>query len=85
MTWNFINGWNISVNKVRQTLYIVGLLLWYGQAYADEGQSEQPSMALLEFLGDAENIDGEWIDPLNMIELHSNGQQTGQQEKQDDD
>ena len=71
--------------KVRLAIYIIGLLLWYVQAYADGGQTEQPSMELLEFLGDAENIDGEWLDPLNMIELHDNEQPTTQQEKQAND
>lgn len=85
MSWSFINGWNIKVMRVRQAVYVIGLLLCYVQAHADEGQSEQPSMELLEFLGDAENIDGEWIDPLNMIELQDYEQQAKQQETQDND
>ena len=73
------------MNKARQAVYIVGLLFWYIQVSADDNQTDQPSMELLEFLGGAENIDGEWLDPLNMIELQDNEQQTTQQEKQDHD
>jgi len=81
VTWSFINGWHIRMSRVRQAVYILGLLFWHVQGYTDEGQTEQPSIELLEFLGDGENIDGEWLDPLNMSELHDNEQPTTQQEK----
>lgn len=71
--------------RARQAVYFIGLLFWVMQANADEEQTELPSMELLEFLGGAENIDGEWVDPLDMIELQSDEQQTGQLEKQDND
>ena len=71
--------------KARQAIYFIGLLSWFIQANADEEQTELPSMELLEFLGNAEKIDGEWLDPLDMIELQSDEQQTGQLEKQDND
>ena len=73
------------MNRVKQAVYIIGLLFWYLQASADEGSKALPSMELLEFLGDAENIDGEWVDPLNMIELQDAKQQTEQQETQEND
>lgn len=73
------------MNRVRQFIYIVGLLLWYIQAQADEQQTEQPSMDLLEFLGSAERVDGEWLDPLNMLELMIDKQQTSQQEGHEND
>lgn len=71
--------------RVRQAIYFFGLLLWYAQIFAEETQSELPSMELLEFLGDAENIDGEWIDPLNMVELQDNEPQASRQENQEND
>ncbi len=89
-TWSFtgisifINGWCTRVIRVRQAIYLLGLLLWFYQLSAEE-QDELPSMELLEFLGDAENIDGQWLDPLNMIELRDNEQASGQQEKRDED
>lgn len=55
--------------KVKQTIYLIILLIWNTHVTGDERQAELPSTELLEFLGDGENVDGEWMDPLHMIEL----------------
>ena len=49
-----------------------GLLLLLGlMSLAPAGAedvAEEPSMELLEFLGDWETQDGEWLDPLQLLE-----------------
>lgn len=72
------------------------LLLWLGllttglAATGDEHQKpidgapvERPSLALLEFLGSFESIDGEWVDPLSLpVELDD---EQVEEKKLDDD
>ena len=57
------------MNRANHTVYLLGLLLCCAQAAAEENQAEQPSMELLEFLGEAAQVDGQWLDPLNMVEI----------------
>lgn len=85
MTWSFINGWKRNVNRVRASAYLLGLLILCQQVLAEESQADQPPMELLEFLGSAEMIDGEWLDPLYMMDLQASEPQAGQQEKQDNE
>ena len=73
------------MNRVNQAVYFLGLFLWCALATADEADTELPSLELLEFLGEAEKIDGEWLDPLNMIELQPDRQMNRQQENQDNE
>ena len=73
------------MSRVRQAIYCLGLLLWTVSIQAEESEQEQPSMELLEFLGGAEKIDGEWVDPLNMIELQEDEQRTEQQENHENE
>jgi len=82
VTWSFINGWNNSVNRANRAVYLLGLLLCSVQAAAEESQAEQPSMELLEFLGEAAQVDGRWLEPLNMIEIQDIERQGEQAEGQ---
>ena len=50
----------------RYRLFVI-VLLSIGLAQADE--SELPSLELLEFLTEATQIDGQWMDPVRMNEL----------------
>lgn len=40
-------------------------------AYAAQPDTEMPDDALLEFLGGAESVDGEWLDPLLLADLEA--------------
>ncbi|MDH5443992.1 MAG: hypothetical protein OEY52_00455 [Gammaproteobacteria bacterium] len=73
------------MSRVSQAVYFLGLLFWFVQASAEQAQEELPSMELLEFLGDSEQVDGEWFDPLDMIEMQENDNLIGQQENQEND
>lgn len=81
--WNFINGWNMNVIGVRANVCLLGLFLLCQYAVADDEQTEQASMELLEFLGNAEMIDGEWLDPLHMLDVEASDVQVKQQEEQE--
>ena len=70
-------------NRVRANLCLFGLLMLAQQVVASEEQTQLPEMELLEFLGNAELIDGEWRDPLDMLELQQAEMQDGQQEERD--
>lgn len=72
-------------NRVKTHVYILGLVILCQQALASGGQTEQPAMELLEFLGSAEMIDGEWLDPLHMLDLQESDLQGGQQEERDNE
>lgn len=45
---------------------------------------ETPSMELLEFLGNWETSDGEWVDPIKLLEELEAEPQTAQTEEQSD-
>ena len=63
----------MKVKRARAYVYLFVLFILCQQTMADEDakQTEQPSMELLEFLGSGETIDGQWLDPLYMVELDS--------------
>ncbi len=69
------------MKRVNPNVYLCALLLFCQQAVADDEQPQQPSMELLEFLGSGENIDGQWLDPLHMVELDSQDLADKQQEE----
>ncbi len=71
------------MNRARANVYFIGLLLFCQQIIANDGQSEQPEMELLEFLGSAEMMDGEWLDPLSMADLEQRDPPVKQQEERD--
>ena len=85
MSWNFINGWNMKRSRVKANLWAIVLLILAQQVMASEGQTEQPEMELLEFLGSAELIDGKWLDPLDMLQLQQAELQGGQQKERDNE
>ncbi len=96
MVWSFMPGWprkiTMSPGKAGlwSTVLLLGLLstpAWAQepeQARKTSDESEIPSLELLEFLGDWETDDGEWIDPeeLEQIALTDQEQETYEDEKQ---
>jgi len=73
------------VNRAKANVYIIGLLLFCQQLVANDDQAALPEMELLEFLGSAEMIDGEWLDPLHMADLEQKDLPDGQQEGQENE
>jgi endonuclease/exonuclease/phosphatase (EEP) superfamily protein YafD len=73
-----MSGWRMNRRRVDWRLAaVLGLLPLALPATAAE--DEQPSMELLEFLGDWQTQDGEWIDPITLLaEMESEGQQAQQ-------
>lgn len=55
----------------------------YGGLLADD-DIEAPSLELLEFLGSWETSDGEWIDPIELLEEIEAEQETAKTEEQND-
>ncbi len=49
-------------------LLALGLLSLSPAVMAADEDREAPDLALLEFLGSWEDADGEWIDPVQMLE-----------------
>lgn len=49
-------------------LGVLGLLSLLPGVMAAEEDTQAPDLALLEFLGSWEDADGEWIDPLQMLD-----------------
>jgi len=49
-------------------LLLLGLLPLSPGVMAGEEDTQAPDLALLEFLGSWEDADGEWIDPLQMLD-----------------
>ncbi len=69
-SWISINGWRKSttvwVNRY-QLLAALILLNMIATVYAENDDS--PSMEFLEFLGEFQTDDGEWIDPINLLDM----------------
>ncbi len=56
-------------NRCLPCLAVLGVLsLSPGAMAGDEEDAQAPDLALLEFLGSWEDADGEWIDPLQMLD-----------------
>jgi len=47
---------------------------------AHETDSQSPSIEMLEFLGEWETEDGDWIDPTQIDNMTSSGQEQGDEE-----
>lgn len=84
MIWSFTNGWNTNVSRVNPHVYLIGLLIICQQPVLAE-EAEQPSMALLEFLGEAEMSGEVWVDALDMLALPSDETDAKPQEEQESD
>ena len=70
--------------RVKSGVYVFGLLILCLQTVRAEPEEEQPMLELLEFLGDAEQSNGEWIDPIHMIDIDKIEIEAKQQEKNDE-
>ena len=69
-SWISINGWRKSTTvwvKTYQLFTALLLLNFVAVAHAETGDS--PSMEFLEFLGEFQTDDGEWIDPLKLLDM----------------
>lgn len=64
-------------------LLLLGLMV-YGAGSAED-VTQKPSIELLEFLGDWETRDGEWLDPLQLLDEIKAEAQQKQDEGQKDD
>jgi hypothetical protein len=69
--WIFINGWRKSkpvwVNRYQLIATAMVLSLGATATYADS--EDPPSAELLEFLGEFQTQEGEWFDPLNLLDV----------------
>jgi hypothetical protein len=71
----------VWVNKTQ----VVAAILWFNVVVAAFADSEEtPSMEFLEFLGEFQTEDGEWIDPLNLVDMQ-NSESTPNDEDQPDE
>jgi len=63
-TWSFMNGSKKMVYKV--SAYYMLLLISMPSLFADEQTNTEviPTIDFLEFLGDWETEEGEWLDPM---------------------
>lgn len=52
----------------RRCLLLLGLLPFVPAFAGAATDDDSPDLALLEFLGEWEDSDGEWLDPLQMLE-----------------
>jgi hypothetical protein len=55
-------------------------LLVTGPAWTGEGEDEEPSQALLEFLGSFETADGRWLDPTDLDAPDDDADEEGDEE-----
>lgn len=83
--WISINGWRknktVWVNKYQ---YFAALLLLSVATIAYADAEETPSMEFLEFLGEFQTEDGEWIDPINLMDMEQS-ESLRKQERDDED
>ena len=70
--WSSMSGW-INMRVSRAVLALT-LCVCSAQAQAANEESE-PDMALLEFLGEWETEDGEWLDPTSLEDIDDSGRQ----------
>ena len=69
-SWISINGW-----RKRRTVWVktyqlfTALLLLHVVAAAHAENDDSPSMEFLEFLGEFQTDDGEWTDPLKLLDM----------------
>jgi len=73
----------VSRNRARLACLLIGVVLSTARA---EDNEPPPDMALLEFLGEGRNVDGEYNDPLQMQGwVREDVVDAGQQQKGKDD
>jgi hypothetical protein len=57
----------ISIQLILPVILMISLLVLAFDAHA--GDREKPSMELLEFLGEWQTKDGEWVDPMRFLDI----------------
>ncbi|MGD8569349.1 MAG: hypothetical protein PVJ39_14775 [Gammaproteobacteria bacterium] len=57
----------ISIQLILPVILMISLLVLAFDAHA--GDRENPSMELLEFLGEWQTKDGEWVDPMRFLDI----------------
>jgi hypothetical protein len=73
-----MNGWQlvsrmsvkkflVSIQLILPVVLIISLLVLAFDANADD--HDKPSMELLEFLGEWQTKDGEWVDPMRFLDI----------------
>lgn len=79
MTWNFISGWTmknkanrnsmpLNIKRFGYSLLIMGVSCFFLTMPTVRAAEDVPSMEFLEYLGEWETSDGEWIDPTILAE-----------------
>lgn len=53
-------------------------------AAAGEDSADKPSMELLEFLGEFQAEDGEWIDPMELLNMEQSEKQRNDEDQSDE-
>ena len=69
------------------SVFVVGALLLVLTPVAPRASAEdeqQPSLELLEFLGEWETEDGVWIDPLSLLETEESDLESGEDDEKDE-
>ena len=66
--WNFTPGYKMKIIAVNWLAMVICCAS--PVVHADSvSENDQPSMELLEFLGDWETKDGSWVDPMQLDEM----------------
>lgn len=84
-SWISINGWRKSTTVWANSYRIFAALVLLNLVVAAHAESDDsPSMELLEFLGEFQTDDGEWIDPLNLTGMEQS-EPNREQERDEED
>jgi hypothetical protein len=66
------------------TIILLNLVFAAVAAAADEDSTDMPSMELLEFLGEFQTEDGEWIDPMELSDMEQSEKQRNDEDQSDE-
>jgi hypothetical protein len=66
------------------TIILLNLVFAAVAAAADEDSTDMPSMELLEFLGEFQTEDGEWIDPMELSDMERSEKQRNDEDQSDE-
>jgi hypothetical protein len=69
------------VRQFQQLATVVLMNAWLVAAAANQDSVEAPSLELLEFLGEFQTEDGQWIDPLDLLDMEQSESQSEPQSK----
>lgn len=73
-TSSFTNGYCTKNRRADKHAVLLCLCLWLS-SYTLQAEDEVPGEAFLEFLSQGVEVDRQWIDPIELEEMESNGVQ----------